>query len=320
LVEDIPDTFSPAIPTWISSTPAENINGVERKVVLSWEKNTECDLQGYNIERKLESDTGFYPLNDSIISKDLDTYTDIGFATPAVIEDIDCATYSYRIQAADYCPPIDWSTEVSAAPTSPAPPTGPIFSSTDTTDTLSWTLSTDDFDVNGLNYIQEYRVYIPPENSVPVDTLDPGMTTWTSTSLNPYYNVSAFDACGKESDRLVFSSACSGTEPVITIQTPGEGETVTGTVTIQGTATAADVRNISRVRLQIDSSSWVDLSGTEAWSYQWDTTAEEELSHTIAVGAYDDQGCYTQDSITVTVSNPEMVYMKALSSQPSVLS
>lgn len=298
-VEYVTDLLAPEAPTGFS---AENINGVERKVLLSWDKNLECDLQGYNIERKLESE-----IETEIISRELDTFTDIAFGTPVDIDDIDCSTYSYRIQAEDYCLPSSWSTEVSAAPTAPAPPTGPIFSSTDTTDTLSWTLSTDDFDVNGLNYIQEYRVYIPPENSVPVDTLDPGTTTWTSTSLNPYYNVSAFDACGKESDRLVFSSACSGTEPVITIQTPGEGETVTGTVTIQGTATAADVRNISRVRLQIDSSSWVDLSGTEAWSYQWDTTAEEELSHTIAVGAYDDQGCYTQESITVTVSNPEMV-------------
>jgi prepilin-type N-terminal cleavage/methylation domain-containing protein len=315
----------PAVPTWPTELPAENINGVERKVVLSWDKNTECDLQGYNIERKLEldSDINFDQINDSIISKELDTYTDIDFGTPTVIEEIDCQTYAYRIQAVDYCFPSDdlytdddWSTEVTAGPTPPAPPTGPVFETDGTSDTLSWTLSTDDFvGLNDLNYIKEYHVeYTPdtPEGSSPVVvTLDAGTNTWTSNASNSYYDVSAFDACGNESEKLSFSSVCIDTLPAIAITSHSENDSVSGTETISGTATAASTRNITKVRLKIDDTAWVDVSGdvsgTDSWSYNWNTRGEVEGAHTITIGAYDSQNCYTQESVSVSVSNSDAI-------------
>ncbi len=321
-LETIPDVSSPADPTWITSFPAENINGVERKVVLSWNKNTECDLQGYNIERKLESDSdiNYEQISDSIISKELDTYTDIDFGTPAAIEEIDCQTYAYRIRAEDYCSPSGWSTEVTAGPTPPAPPTGPVFEIDGAIDKLSWTLSTDDFNVdvtdsNSLNYITGYEVYDAAD--VLLDTLNRGTATWSretaSQDIREYY-VLATDTCGHKSEKLSFSSICIDTLPEIAITSPSENDSVSGTEKISGTATAAlNDRTITKVRLKIDDTEWVDVSGTDPtdptdpWSYDWNTRGEAEKDHTITIGAYDSNGCYTQKSVTVTVSNADVI-------------
>ncbi|MFN2436217.1 MAG: prepilin-type N-terminal cleavage/methylation domain-containing protein [Desulfotignum sp.] len=199
--QSITDVLAPATPTGFT---AENINGVERKVVLSWNKNSECDLLGYTLEGKSGAADGFVQINDRVISKEFDTFTDIDFDAP-----IDCATYYYRIQAQDCCPNAsDSTTQVSVSPTAPAPPANPVFSTDgSTTDTLAWTLSTDDFDVldhNDLNYITGYRVY-GPDSELLDDTLAPGTNTWASTSLNAYYDVSAVDACGNESEKVRFS-------------------------------------------------------------------------------------------------------------------
>jgi len=198
----ITDALAPATPTGFT---AENINGVERKVVLSWNKNSECDLSGYTIEGKSVAADGFVQINDPVISRELGRFTDTDFDAP-----IDCATYYYRIQAQDCCPNASDSTaQVPVSPTAPAPPANPVFSTDGTgTDTLAWTLSTDDFDVldhNDLNYITGYRVY-GPDSELLDDTLAPGTNTWVSPSLNAYYDVSAVDACGNESAKVRFSS------------------------------------------------------------------------------------------------------------------
>jgi prepilin-type N-terminal cleavage/methylation domain-containing protein len=200
--QSITDTLAPATPTGVTGV---NINGVQRKVVLSWNKNSECDLLGYHIEGKSASADGFVRISDGIISKEFHAFADIDFAAP-----IDCATYYYRIQAQDFCPNTsDPTLQVAVSPTAPAPPTDPEFSTDGTgTDTLAWTLSTDDFDVsdhNGLNYITGYRVY-GPDGQLLDDTLAPGTRVWVSPSLNAYYDVSAVDVCGNESKKLHISS------------------------------------------------------------------------------------------------------------------
>ncbi|MEX1300762.1 MAG: fibronectin type III domain-containing protein [Desulfotignum sp.] len=200
--QSITDALAPATPTGVTG---KNINGVQRKVVISWNKNSECDLQGYHIEGKSASGDGFVQISDRIISKEFNSYTDIDFDAP-----FDCATYYYRIQAQDFCPNTSESTaQVAVSPTAPAPPAGPVFSTDGiATDTLAWTLSTDDFavlDHTGLNYITGYRVY-GPDGELLDDTLAPGTRTWVSPSLNAYYDVSAVDLCENESARLRFSS------------------------------------------------------------------------------------------------------------------
>jgi prepilin-type N-terminal cleavage/methylation domain-containing protein len=288
----ITDTQVPAIPTGFN---AENINGVERKVSLSWDVNTDCDLQGYNAYARPESSTPV-KINTTVISKSLTEYSDNNF-TP-----IDCDTYHYSIEAVDFCPNSSGATtEISVSPTAPEPPTGPNFSTSDTTDTISWILSTDDFEVISLNYIDEYRVYDP--DGTLLTTLNPGIDTWTSASLNDYYDVSAYDACGNESPYLRISSVCSQV-PVITIDNPAGNATVSGTITINGESSSTG-RTITSIQLKIDSEDWVGIGDSSPWECEWDTTQVTNGDHTITIRTTDSEGCYAEESITVTVSNPD---------------
>ncbi|MCF8126437.1 MAG: prepilin-type N-terminal cleavage/methylation domain-containing protein [Desulfotignum sp.] len=304
----IADSLAPASPAGLT---VENINGVERKVVLSWDQNTECDLKGYNVFGRSALVPAPAPqINSSIIPREISNYTDSDF-TP-----IDCATYYYSIEAVDYCPNAsDSTTEVSASPTAPEPPTGPEFSPSGKTDTISWTLSEDDFEVSKMNYIVEYRVYDP--SGVLLATLKPGTDTWTSSSVHNYYDVSAKDACGNESEKLRISSACSDSNKPDkpSIEQPVDSSTVSGKITISGTATAKGGRTISLVELKIDKGSWTTLDGTTTWSYPWNTntTQVEDGEHTITVKAKDSEGCYIENSITVKVSNSESAASQELS-------
>jgi len=295
--QSITDTLAPAMPAGFN---AENINGVERKVVLTWDMNTDCDLQGYNIFGRSDSLGGTAPkINTSIISKAFTNYSDSNF-TP-----IDCDTYFYSIEAVDFCPNSSGATtEVSASPTAPAPPTGPFFSTSGTEDTISWILSADDFEVNTMNYIDEYRVYGP--DGTLLATLDPGTDTWTSASVNEYYDVSAMDACNNESEALRITSVCSEL-PFVTIDSPAGDETLSGTITINGTATVPSGRTITSIQLKIDDDPWIAIGDTSPWECDWETTKVSNGSHTVTVRTTDSEGCNGEETISVNVSNDPLV-------------
>jgi type IV pilus assembly protein PilW len=291
--QSITDIQAPVVPTGFN---AENINGVERKVSLSWDMNTECDLQGYNVYARHDTATSSTKINSTVISNALTEYSDSSF-TP-----IDCDTYHYSIDAVDFCPNSSGATtEVSVSPTAPEPPTGPNFSTSGTTDTISWILSADDFEINSMNYIVGYKVYDP--SGTLLATLSSGIDTWTSASTNDYYDVSVIDECSNESPYLRISSVCSQV-PVITFDNPAANATVSGTITINGVSSSTD-RSITSIQLKIDNEDWVGIVNSSSFAFEWDTTQVANDVHTITVRATDSEGCYGETSIEVTVNNPE---------------
>ncbi len=294
--QSLTDTQAPAVPNGFS---AENINGVNRSVLLSWDKNMECDLHGYNIYGRSDSVSVPALINTSVISEAFSEYSDGNF-TP-----IDCATYYYSIEAVDFCPNSSGTTtEVSVSPTAPAPPTGAVFSTSGTTDTISWILSADDFAVDSMNYIVGYKVYGP--TGTLLATLNPGTDTWTSSSVNDSYGVTAIDACTNESTVLTITSVCSQS-PAISIDYPANGATVSGTMTIDGTTTVPTGRTITSIQLKIDNEAWVGIADSSPWECEWDTTQVTNGNHTITVRVTDSEGCYGEVSIPVTVSNESSV-------------
>jgi prepilin-type N-terminal cleavage/methylation domain-containing protein len=302
--ENIEDNQKPATPTDFN---AENINGVERKVAFSWVANNECDLQGYNIYGKSESVDGVAPkINNNIISKEFVNYTDGNFPAPNPGGEIDgCATYYYSIEAVDYCPNVsDLSSQISVSPTAPAPPTNPGFSTDGTTDTLSWVLSSDDFDVDGQNYIVAYKVYDVDTDTV-LATLDAGSVNW-STAADVYSNfgVSALDACENESEMVLISSLC-GEKPEVSFVSPVDGATVSGVIDIEATVLPSAGRTISSVSLNIENGT--DMIDVNQLPYTWDTSLVEDGNYTITIKAYDNMGCEGQEEITVEVSNSDDV-------------
>ncbi|UJG40361.1 MAG: lamin tail domain-containing protein [Candidatus Heimdallarchaeum aukensis] len=86
------------------------------------------------------------------------------------------------------------------------------------------------------------------------------------------------------------------TPPTVTITSPIDGATVYGTVQI--TVDATDANGISSYEIYIDNV----LRATSS-SYSWDTTVEEDGSHTIVAKAQDPSGNWGEDTITVNVDN-----------------
>lgn len=87
-------------------------------------------------------------------------------------------------------------------------------------------------------------------------------------------------------------------KPTVTITNPADGSTVSGTVTI--TVTVSDKED------NPDPVPAIYIDGTHvatANSYNWDTTAVADGSHTIRAEATDSVGNTGSDSITVTVNN-----------------
>ncbi len=90
-----------------------------------------------------------------------------------------------------------------------------------------------------------------------------------------------------------------GGEPQVTITTPSEGETVSGTVDVTCDADT----EIVKVEFYIDSVlEFTDTSSPFSWS--WDTTAYSNGNHTITVKGYDSADVFQDDdSVTVNVDN-----------------
>ena len=91
-------------------------------------------------------------------------------------------------------------------------------------------------------------------------------------------------------------------KPTVTITSPSDGVTLSGTVSIQGTASDTD-GTVQSVQIKIDSDSWATVTGTVSWNYSWNTTTVANGSHTIYARAYDGTDYSSIDSVTVNVNN-----------------
>jgi hypothetical protein len=91
------------------------------------------------------------------------------------------------------------------------------------------------------------------------------------------------------------------TPPSVAITSPSSGATVSGTVTISGTA-AADV-GLRRVEVLVDSGAPQTASGTSLWTLALDTRAWPNGPHTVVARAVDTVGYTSSASVSVTVAN-----------------
>ncbi|HEC75825.1 MAG TPA: hypothetical protein ENI33_01015 [Thermoplasmatales archaeon] len=95
--------------------------------------------------------------------------------------------------------------------------------------------------------------------------------------------------------------------PSIDITFPSDGATVSGVITITGTASDSD-GTVQSVQVKIDSGSWYAASGTTSWSYSWDTTTVSNGAHTIYAKSYDGELYSSIKSVTITVDNPSQYF------------
>jgi hypothetical protein len=101
----------------------------------------------------------------------------------------------------------------------------------------------------------------------------------------------------------IWTSASGGdtTAPTVSISSPTNGATVSGTTTIS--ASASDNVGVSKVEFYIDST--LKITDTSSpYSYSWDTTTYSNAGHSIYTKAYDAvNNVGTSTTISVTVSN-----------------
>ncbi|HSP14997.1 MAG TPA: S8 family serine peptidase [Thermoanaerobaculia bacterium] len=89
--------------------------------------------------------------------------------------------------------------------------------------------------------------------------------------------------------------------PTVAITSPADGATLSGPITVAGTASATDV--VTDVAVAIDDGAYAGATGTTSWTYALDARALTAGSHKITARATDDFDGTTATSINVTVQN-----------------
>jgi len=130
-----------------------------------------------------------------------------------------------------------------------------------------------------------------------------GWTTWITgdtvyVRLDTDYSVTDW---GFAIDQYEYEGGVADTTPPsVSITSPSNGATVSGTVSVQ--ASASDNVGVSKVEFYIDNI----LKSTDTaspYSYSWDTTGYANANYDIKAIAYDAAGNTDTDIITVTVDN-----------------
>jgi len=92
--------------------------------------------------------------------------------------------------------------------------------------------------------------------------------------------------------------------PTISINKPGSGETLNGTIVIPGLAEDLD-GIIEKVEISINNGTWKQIEGLESWNNLWDTTNEVNGEYSISVRSFDGWNYSEEENIIVIVINDE---------------
>ena len=88
----------------------------------------------------------------------------------------------------------------------------------------------------------------------------------------------------------------------VAISTPANGSLVSGMVTIQGTSAVKDGEVVS-VEISIDGGEWMQVNGTETWTFEWDSRTVGDGVHTISAKSHDGDEYSDESRVTITVDN-----------------
>jgi hypothetical protein len=110
------------------------------------------------------------------------------------------------------------------------------------------------------------------------------------------------DASGPSARLSLSGNGVSNTPPTVSIVTPVNGSTVSGTVTVSANASAN--AGVASVQFQLDGANVGSLGTAAPYSYSWDTTKSAKGNHVWVATAKDAAGnSATSASVTVTVNN-----------------
>jgi hypothetical protein len=213
------------------------------------------------------------------------------------------------VRAYDIRSESDDSNESSATIADSDPPAGPTnfsYRLNGTRVDFSWTISTDDpSSGQGDNDVTGYDLYVTnglggPPLEPPMDSsISAGQSSKSLDTLYTTFGIKAVDRCGNTSG-LVTPATCPS-PLTVTISSPASGALVSGGETISGLAGSSNT--ITVVKVRIDTGPWEQATGTDNWSYTWDTTTVSNGAHIISISALDSGTCSGSTSLSVTVQH-----------------
>ena len=117
-----------------------------------------------------------------------------------------------------------------------------------------------------------------------------------------------FDTYFVTSTNIVVDS----TPPSVLINSPTNGTTITGTVSVMGTA--ADNISVAKVEISVDGNAWSAATGTTNWSFPLNTQNQPNGTHTIAAHSIDgSSNTSAVASVTVRFFNVPGSYLARIS-------
>jgi len=121
---------------------------------------------------------------------------------------------------------------------------------------------------------------------------EPNLTTHSYPYMKAVHDFAQFQADGAEPNGTADTNYLSNA-PVVTITSPAEGATVSGTVAIKGTAT--DSAGIGKIELFLDWNQIATASGTSPFTLDWNASNATAGAHIVTVMAFSTSGvrsCY----------------------------
>jgi hypothetical protein len=131
-----------------------------------------------------------------------------------------------------------------------------------------------------------------------------GTTSWSAALNTAAYldgthmvNARATDINGGSTVQSVSVTFGNGA-PAVSVTSPGAGSTVTGTVTVSGTASSS--AGLSQVTVSVDNGAPQSATGTSSWSYALNSGAYTTGTHTITATATSTTGTTGSGRVSVT--------------------
>jgi glucose/arabinose dehydrogenase len=304
IVTDMNTSVGPPPPsdTQLPSAPGNlQATGGQSSVALTWTAATDnVGVVRYNLHRGTAA--GFTPTTANRISQPTGTsFTDAGRPP---------GTYYYRVTAEDAAGNVgpasnEASGVVTGDVTLPTAPgnlqaTGGLGSAS-----LTWAAASDNVGVVRYNVHRSTVAGFVPGAANRI--AQPTGTSYTDTTTpgTYFYRVTAEDAAGNigpSSNEASATVTSDTTPPTVSVTAPAGGTTVSGTVTLQ--ATASDNVGVTSVQFTVDGANVGAPDTTAPYSATWDTTAASAGQHVIRAVAGDAAGNATTSApVTVTVDN-----------------
>ncbi len=296
--------MSPSITPTAPSPPSEPLNlfatSGDKQVTLTWDEPTfdgGTPIINYKIYRGTSPGAETFLVEIGVVL----SHTDTGLTNGQ--------TYYYQVSAVTVGGEGPRSQEVSAIPMGlPGVPIDVLAIAGNERVTLQWSAPLD----NGGSPITNYLIYRQNGSGPLAFLLEVGdVHTYTDLGLmngETYnYSIAAKSVNGEGPQSSLVSATPASTPgnspPSCSITTPTSGESVSGSLSITGTATDLD-GTVHKVEIRIDEGAWIQASGTSLWSYDWNTQTVPDAEHAIHARSFDGLDYSDEVEVVVVVSNP----------------